>query len=267
MYRAREHQRENGLFRDALAQRLAGDRGRQMAESLKSHDKYEWAWIMRTVLFDRFITEEVARGADVVVNLAAGLDARPYRLTLPPSLGWVEVDLPGIFDYKESILRDEKPVCRLERVRLDLADAAARKELFGRLGTRARRSLVVTEGLIIYLTAEQAGSLAEDLAAQRFFERWVFDLVSPGLLALLRKNVGAALDAAAAPLKLGPAEGPYFFERHGWRTLAVRTPFKEAARTGRLPFYLRPFGLFKERDRPRGNQIWSGVCLMENARG
>ena len=34
-------------------------------------------------------------------NLAAGLDTRPYRMDLPPSLRWIEVDLPDILDYKE----------------------------------------------------------------------------------------------------------------------------------------------------------------------
>jgi O-methyltransferase involved in polyketide biosynthesis len=65
-----------------------------------------------------------------VVNLAAGLDTRPYRLKLSPSLKWIEVDLPAMIDYKEEILATEKPVCVLERFRVNLADVAARRELF-----------------------------------------------------------------------------------------------------------------------------------------
>ena len=109
----------------------------------------------------------------MVVNLAAGLDARPYRMALPSSLKWVEVDLPGILDYKEEILRGEKPVCALERVRLDLSDVSSRRDLFRRLGEGAKRVLVITEGLLIYLTAEEVGALAEDLAAPESFQRWV----------------------------------------------------------------------------------------------
>jgi methyltransferase (TIGR00027 family) len=262
IYRARENARRDGLFRDPYAERLAGERGRQIASAMKSHDRYEWAWVMRTVLFDRFIAEEVARGADAVVNLAAGLDARPYRMELPPTLRWIEVDLPGLLDHKEEILAGEKPVCSLERVRLDLADQAARRELFRRVGRSAARVLVVTEGLLIYLTPEEAASLARDLAEPPAFHRWVLDIASPGLLRLLRKNVGAALDAAAAPLKFAPAEGPYFFEPHGWKPVEVRTPFHAAVRARRLPFPLRLFGFLRERDRPRGKEIWSGVCLM-----
>src|SRR5437870_13250092 len=78
----------------------------------------------------------------MVVNLAAGLDARPYRMNLPGSLQWVEVDLPEILAYKEDVLRNETPVCQVERVRLDLSDVRVRRELFSELGRQANRALV-----------------------------------------------------------------------------------------------------------------------------
>ena len=117
VYRAREAERADALFRDPFARRLAGARGEQIAASIPFSDKATWAWVARTVLFDRFIEEQVRAGVDLVVNLAAGLDARPYRMTLPPALKWVEVDLPGILAHKEEILKGETPVCALERVR------------------------------------------------------------------------------------------------------------------------------------------------------
>jgi len=161
IYRAREMERPNALFRDPFAKRLTGERGVQIAAVMKVHDKHEWAWVMRTVLFDGFIAEQIGQGVDLVVNLAAGLDARPYRMALPSSLRWVEVDLPAILDYKEEILRGQKPVCALERVRLDLSGLSARRDLFRRLGEAAKKALIITEGLLIYLTAEEVGSLAE----------------------------------------------------------------------------------------------------------
>mgnify|MGYP003296260364 CR=1 FL=1 len=49
----------------------------------------------------------------------------------------------------------------IERVRLDLADATARRALFAQLGTRARKAMIVSEGLLIYLTRDQVGQLAD----------------------------------------------------------------------------------------------------------
>src|SRR5207253_2638307 len=107
------------------------------------------------------------QGADLVLNLAAGLDARPYRLELPASLQWIEVDLPEILAYKEEILTKEKPTCALERVRLDLADSDARRTFFAALNRRAKKVLVLTEGLLIYLSEEEVAALARDLAKDR----------------------------------------------------------------------------------------------------
>jgi methyltransferase (TIGR00027 family) len=265
LYRARETERKDALFRDRFAHGLAGARGDRIAALMKAHDRHAWAWVMRTVLFDRLITQEIAEGADMVVNLAAGLDARPYRMPLDPSLTWVEVDLPEILEAKEEVLREERPACALERIRLDLADVSARRDLFRRPGARAKKALVIAEGLLIYLSREEVGALAEDLAEPEGFRRWVFDLVSPGLLKMLQREVGAALDEARAPLRFGPAEGPAFFAPHGWRPLEVRSPLKTAAREKRLPLLLRFAAMLPESSGPQGNRPWSGICLMEKS--
>src|SRR4030081_124954 len=83
VYRARESEREDALFRDPFARALAGDRGERIAAAPKFGDHNAWSCIARTYLFDRFVTRLVEHGADMVVNLAAGLDTRPYRMTLP----------------------------------------------------------------------------------------------------------------------------------------------------------------------------------------
>ena len=139
VYRARETERQDALFRDPFARKLAGDRGEQIARDLLAGQRYEWPYTARTVRFDQIITEQIKQGTDMVINLAAGLDTRPYRMDLPSSLKWIEVDLPGMIDYKEEILGKEKPRCALERVRLDLVDVAGRRALFQKLGSSARK--------------------------------------------------------------------------------------------------------------------------------
>jgi methyltransferase (TIGR00027 family) len=261
-YRAMESERPDAVFRDPLARRLSGERGEQIATAMPLHDKHTWSWITRTHLFDQFITEQVAQGVDLVLNLAAGLDARPYRMPLPPSLRWVEVDLPELLDYKDEALEGEKPVCKLERIRLDLANVDARRDLFDRLGRDARKALVITEGLIIYFTRDEVAALAQDLRRPPGLQRWVTEVASPGLLAMLQKNLGGPLGQGGAALKFGPEEGPGFFGPLGWKAVDVRSLLKTAARLKRLSPFMRLMALLPESKGRQGNRPWSGVCLL-----
>jgi methyltransferase (TIGR00027 family) len=261
-YRARESERPDALFRDPFARRLAGERGEQIAASFPPKARIDWPWALRTYLFDQFITEQIQGGVDMVVNLAAGLDARPYRMNLPGEVQWIEVDLPEILAHKEEILSGEKPICALERVPLDLSDVSGRRELFAKLGRRAKKVMVLAEGIITYLTADEVGVLAQDLAVSPSFQRWIVDLASPGLVRMLQKMMGGQLSAAGARLKFGPSEGPPFFERYGWKPVDVRSPLKTAARFNRLSFGMRLAAMLPASNGKQGSRPWSGICLL-----
>jgi methyltransferase (TIGR00027 family) len=262
VFRARETDRPDAVFRDPFARRLAGTRGEQILESMPASKRQAWAWVARTYLVDQFVAEQAAQGVDMVVNLAAGVDARPYRLELPASLAWVEVDLPELLQYKQNVLRDEKPRCSLEQVSLDLSDVAARRELFDRLGRQATKVLVLSEGLLIYLTPEEVGALAEDLTKPSSFQRWIIDLASPGLLRLMQRQLQKPLEKADAALKFGPKEGPMFFARHGWTPIDVRSILRTAAHLKRLSLWMRILAKLPESSGEQGSRPWSGICLL-----
>jgi methyltransferase (TIGR00027 family) len=262
-FRAQETKRPDALFRDPYAERLCGQHGVDIANTLPDGNKHAWAWVTRTYLFDHFITQELQQGVDLVLNLAAGLDARPYRMKLPASLQWIEVDLSGILAYKEEILAGEKPTCALERVRVDLADVNARRTLFASLNQRASKILVITEGLLIYLSPEEVAALAKDLGSGANLQRWIMDLSSPGLLKMMQKTTGKRLSEIGAPFKFAPAEGPAFFSPHGWEPMEVRSMLKTATKFKRPPLFLRLLGHLPEKKGPAGNQPWSGVCLFK----
>jgi methyltransferase (TIGR00027 family) len=264
VYRANESERPDALFRDPFARRLAGEKGEQIASAMRDPNRKgpDWSWTMRTVLMDQFIAAGIREGVDLVINLAAGLDARPYRMDLPASLTWIEVDLPEILTYKEQILAAERPACRLERVRLDLAQADGRRKVFEGWGARAKKALILTEGLLVYLSSEEVAALGRDLAGPPSFHTWVTDLVSPGLLRMLQKNWGKKLADAGAPLKFGPPEGPEFFTRCGWKPVAVRSLLHAAARARRLPFLLKLVAMLPETSGPQGSRPWGGICLL-----
>src|SRR5438034_11780974 len=87
LYRAMESERPDAHFRDPHARRLAGERGAGIARKLPGFRSGLWPMVVRTCVFDELIGRAVERdGVDTVVNLAAGLDTRPWRMALPPSL-------------------------------------------------------------------------------------------------------------------------------------------------------------------------------------
>lgn len=265
-YRAMETERPDAIFRDPFARRLAGPEGEAIVHALKRGRQTAWAMIVRTKVFDEIIQERVAAGADLVLNLAAGLDARPWRLDLPPALTWVDVDLPGILDYKLSTLGGEPPRCRYETVRADLTDPAARQAVFSRLGAAHRRALVITEGLLIYLESEQVAALARDLHARSSFRWWLADLASPRLLKIIGRTWGDALERGKAPFRFGPAEGTAFFEPLGWRELAFHSSMEEARRLRRempMMWFWRFLGRLSSAREQAAVRRMSGIVLFE----
>ena len=174
----------------------------------------------------------------------------------------MEVDLPEILQYKSELLAQERLACGLERVALDLTQVDECRTLFKDVAGKARRTLVISEGLLIYLSEEAVGSLAHDLAAAPGFERWIFELASPGLLQMmLRRGMATMVSAGGAAFQFAPAEGPLYFERFGWTAIEVESLFENAARLQRLPFMLRLMSLLPQ---PKGpNRIWSGVCRLQ----
>jgi methyltransferase (TIGR00027 family) len=262
-FRAEESRRPDALFRDPYAEKLGAQRGGEMASALPQGLSHAWAWVARTYLFDQLLQKEIADGADLIVNCAAGLDARPYRMQLPSALQWVEADLPDMLAYKKELLANDKPTCQLERIAVNLADINERRRFFTEIANRGKRGVVLTEGLLIYLSREEVAQFAEDLSGVASLQRWILDMHSPRLLAMMKRNTGKALEKVGAPFKFGPAEGPDFFRAHGWMPTQVEGLLHTAARFKRPPPLLRLFAKLFEVRSWRANRPWAGVCLLQ----
>src|SRR6185369_3069265 len=265
LYRARETERSDAIFRDPCARRLAGERGEDIANEIQFSTKHSWSWIARTYLFDQFLLDALRNGYDMVINLAAGLDDRPYRMDLPATLEWIEVDLPEILAYKEEVLTADVPNCQLERIPLDLSNVSSRRELFDQLGRRCDKAVIMTEGLIIYFPDNEVAAFAADLQAQSTFRRWILDLASPGLLKMLKDKMGKQMGDEAV-LKFAPANGVDFFREFDWKPIDVRSQLKTAGKLKRLPLLMKLLAPLTP-DCPTEQQAkkpWGGVVVLEH---
>ena len=270
-YRAMESERPDAIFRDPFARRLAGERGEAIVRRMPKGLQFAWPMIVRTAVLDEIILRTIARdGVDTVLNLAAGLDARPWRLALPAGLSWVDVDHPEMIEYKRSELAEVSPVCAYEGVGLDLADGPGRRALFRRVGAGARRVLVVSEGLLIYLPEAAVIELARDLHAESAFAFWLTDLASPALLKMMAKNWGPVVAAGNAPFRFGPAESGLFFAPFGWREVEFRSMFLESVRLNRTMRFARfwvALGRVMGARRREVMRRFSGIALLAREEG
>ena len=267
MYRAMESERPDALFRDRFARKLAGERGAQILASMPKGRQFAWPMIVRTAVMDEIILRAVERDrVDTVLNLAAGLDTRAYRLRLPPSLRWIDADLPDMIAYKEQQLAGERPICQYDAAKVDLTDGAARRALLEQVAAQAERALVITEGLLIYLTPEQVTELARDLHGQPRFRWWLTDLALPRLLKMMERTWGKTLRAGNAPFRFAPAEGAAFFEARGWRVAEFRASWEESIRLKRsFPgsrFWYAVTALYPRRLREELRRM-SAILLLE----
>jgi methyltransferase (TIGR00027 family) len=219
-FRAKESARPDAIFNDHLAARLCGERAERIAKHMPSAHYSEWSIINRTRALDLLLMEALAPGdIGMVINIAAGLDTRPYRLPLPPDLQWIEIDLPEILEYKTEKLSGETPHCAVERIVCDLADRAARQKLFAGLEARPHKGgiLAITEGLMPYLDEAQVCALGEDLHARPGFACWLHEFMSRNPMTQRAQAMLNLHLPEGAKMKFTVPEREKFFTALGWK--------------------------------------------------
>lgn len=265
MYRAAESERPDALFRDPFARRLAGERGANILTSMPAGESMSWPLVVRTAVMDEIIQRSIKAGVRTVLNLAAGLDARPYRLDLPADINWLHVDMPEMVGYFRDRMTQETPRCRLEFIEADLRVADRRREVFARAATLGE-VLVITEGLLIYLEAAQVADLARDLHDIARAKWWLMDLASPMLLKFLERQWAPKLREAKAPFVFGPAENTAFFAPFGWREAEFRSTWDESFRlhrTMRAGKLWRLLLRLQSAKRREAGRRMSGIALLQ----
>ena len=121
---------------------------------------------VRTRWFDKLFTDAAAAGVRQAVILAAGLDARAYRLPWPDGTTVYELDQPEVIDFKTKTLTslNAKPRADRRTVAIDLRNDWP-KALLDDGFDPTQPTAWIAEGLLIYLPPE-----AQDLLFDRIDE-------------------------------------------------------------------------------------------------
>lgn len=266
-YRSIESEKTNALFHDPLAKILTGEHGKQVSSSMKAFSKYAyWSVTIRTPLIDEFILKYINQGYKAVINLGAGLDTRPYRLSLPQETQWIEIDFPKIIALKNEKLKNKIPNCKLERIGMDLSNQLERAQLFDELNSRIGPAIILTEGVIPYLDENAVASLANDIKSRSNFDLWITDYYSPKVYPRyqsqkFKKSLGNS------PFLFFPANWFSFFEHCGWTQKEMKYLYDEAARHNRkfpLPWWASLLRLIiEERKMMKSVRTFSAYVVLE----
>jgi methyltransferase (TIGR00027 family) len=265
--RAAETASENPLIRDPFARAFleaAGDgmwslmaNPSKAAELTDDVDLLAHLQVMidfmavRTAFFDEYFLNAAASGIRQVVILAAGLDARAWRLPWPDGITVYELDQAKVLDFKSTTLqrRGAQPTSRLVSVAIDLRQdwpTALRQAGFD----PSRPIAWSAEGLLRYLPAQAQDLLFERIQALSPSGSWLAtnapadSALDPERLARQREQSHRLRAAAARVLDTEvPADEDLWYpeERtdvtewlrdHGWDASAI-TMGEMLARYGR----------------------------------
>lgn len=233
--RARESARPDRLFTDSLAGKLAGPEGRAIMADMTAGMPDNPAIPIRTRFIDDQIRAAVGEVRQVVL-VAAGMDARAFRLGLTGDTVLFELDKPDLLALKEERLAGARPTCERRVVSADLRHPW-RDDLVSAGFSVERPAVFVAEGLLGYLEGPQVqeflatldglaapGSvLLADVSGRTPFQ-------TPHLTAWLTK-----LEKAGMARRFTTDDPEGLLAPHGWAATVVEYGH-ETANFGRWPW-------------------------------
>ncbi|HEY6463526.1 MAG TPA: SAM-dependent methyltransferase, partial [Polyangiaceae bacterium] len=203
--------------------------------------------VVRTRFFDDVLLAAAREGVTQVGILAAGMDARAFRLDWPAGTTVFEVERAGVLAHKEKVLASlgAKPRARRVVVEADLReDWRAALAKAGHDATRPTAFLV--EGLLCYLpdeaTARAIFAAVASVAAPG--SRLAFDVPGASFLGMpMLRSLFDALAARGIAWTFGTDDPERLLASAGWPDARVALPGDADVSHGRWPYPSGPRGI------------------------
>ena len=228
--RMQDAKSEKPLINDQYAERLMGPEGLSYWEGFKPFALPNGSNIARAYLIDNHLRSRLSKNPDTtVILIGAGLDSRAFRLK---GGHWIELDEPGVIDYKNERLPVSECPNSLQRISIDFEKEELSQKLIAFANTNP---VVIVEGVLMYLTQEQRSALFQtlahtigqhtllcDLMTKRFFDR-----MADG------KPLNVLLAKYGAHFKdMLPDPGKNLEEEFGYRIIEVTSSIVTASENG-----------------------------------
>ena len=127
---------------------------------------------LRAKQFDDWCADFLVRHPDaVVLHLGCGLDGRAFRLDPPPSVLWLDVDQPGVIELRRRLYSDTE---QYRMIGSSVTDPQWLEDV-----PVGRPTLVVAEGLLMYLPEREVRGLLDRLTDRFEYGELLFDTISP----------------------------------------------------------------------------------------
>jgi methyltransferase (TIGR00027 family) len=245
--RALESERNgDALFHDPWARDLAAPRGFELLDKYGGGGLQEFVAIRTKYLDDAIETAITEAGIRQVVFIAAGMDARAFRLKWPDDAIVYEVDHQALLTEKRTRLErlGAEPLVRRREAGADLAGEwlpALEKAGFD----RSKPTLWIPEALLFFLTEDQTTALLRTLrSASAPGSRLAVDILSKQLLKSPSTQLFlSALRKDGIPWLFGTDDPAGLLADTGWGLRELKEPGEPGAGEGRWPYEVQPRNL------------------------
>ncbi len=200
------------LIGDTYAKSLLGKEGEAYWQEFRQFKRPNAGNTVRHYLIDSFIKKELIDHPDAtIILIGAGLDSRAYRIN---GGNWIEIDEPGIIEYKNNLLPANECSNPLNRIAIDFE----KEKLIDKLQVYSNRQHVifVIEGVLMYLTNEQRNDLLKTLTSLFRKHRVFCDLMNKKFFEKFSQPIHKKLAEHGAVFKDIAEEPANLFSQYGY---------------------------------------------------
>jgi len=176
--KAMESQSKDPIIRDIVAEetirRIDYDFNNIRMSKFQMH-----SLAARSKVFDDWTEEYLTKNHVVtVLHLGCGLDSRVFRINPPANVEWFDVDFPETIELRKRLFQ--------KRANYHMIGSSVMEEAWFNQIPSDRPTLIIAEGLLLYLTEDEVKTLIKRLVNHFSEGQIVFDTLSPFFLKVYR---------------------------------------------------------------------------------